>query len=142
MSVLARVDNESMTAGLRILVVEDDDTTARLLELQLEQRGYEVLHATSVEAAVTTAQRELPDLITLDVYLRPSGGFEVLDRIRADPRAASIPVVFISIADERKRALEAGAAGYIMKPYWSETLYATLERALGTTAPGDSLGET
>lgn len=120
-----------MRSGSRILVIEDDEATARLLELQLGQHGGDVEVASDPEAAVEIARATHPDLITLDLGLRPIGGFEVMRRLRDDPLTSSIPVIFISVSDHRTEASGQGAAGYIMKPYWPDTLYAVVDRVLG-----------
>lgn len=113
-----------------ILVIEDDYATAHLLTVQLSQRGFRVEVMAEAAGALDAACALSPDLITLDINLSPGSGFDVLRELREVPQTAAIPVVFISVSDQRERAKEAGADGFIMKPYWPDTLYSVVDRLL------------
>ena len=80
----------------RLLLVEDDAAVALVYRLRLEMDGYEVIHATDGEEALRLASAEVPDLILLDIRLPKMDGFEVLERLRLDPRTAHLQVVVVS----------------------------------------------
>ena len=104
----------------RILIVEDDEDMVRLATHWLEREGYEVEHAPNGETALETLKHEpLPALVLLDVMLPKIDGFELLRRIRTDPRTKTLPVVMVtSFSRDRDaaRGRELGANDYIVKP--------------------------
>jgi CheY-like chemotaxis protein len=117
-----------------VLVVEDEETSRRILSLALQHTGRELIFARDGEEAVRMAGEALPDLIVMDMMLPKLDGFEATRRIRADPRLAAIPVIALTARtgdfDEHK-AREAGCADYITKPYRIEQLRARLAPYLG-----------
>ncbi|HEY4953646.1 MAG TPA: PAS domain S-box protein, partial [Gemmatimonadaceae bacterium] len=98
------------------LVVEDDFNSADLIRVQLEASGFEVLHASSGEAALVVALQKPLSLITLDVVLPNMDGWEVLERLKRMPALSHIPVVIISIVSDRKKGFALGAAAVMQKP--------------------------
>ena len=110
-----------MTAtGPRILVVDDQPESIRLLHAVLSPRGYSVDSVSSgAEALERLAAEPAPDLVLLDVVMPEIDGYEVCRRIRATPATELLPVVMItaSSGEERLRALEAGADDFLMKPF-------------------------
>lgn len=115
-------------ARLLALVIEDDPVAARLLTVQLENAGFRVAAATTGEEGLTLAQSEIPALITLDVLLPDMGGWEVLERLKADHRLATIPVVIASIVADEARGFALGAAQVLAKPVTRESLLGALTR--------------
>src|SRR5262245_47796203 len=116
-----------------ILNVEDDATSRLAVNALLRQAGFHVREAATGTEALRLAQ-EPPDLVLLDVQLPDISGVEVCQRLRADPRTASVPVLhisgeFISSAD-RVRGLEARADGYLTKPVEPEELLAHIRALL------------
>ncbi|MDR3436013.1 response regulator [Telmatospirillum sp.] len=109
------------------LVVEDDDKAADLLRLQLEAAGFRVLRVATGESALELAANEKPDLITLDVHLPGMNGWEFLARIKVEPELTGIPVVIISSAADRIRAISLGAAQVLQKPVGRADLLSALE---------------
>jgi DNA-binding response OmpR family regulator len=102
-----------------ILVVDDDQVYLDLLKLNLESYGYRVVTAGSGTEAWSRIERDLVDLIVLDVGLPLEDGHAFARRLRAEARLSSIPVVYfsgLSGADERAKALETGADDFISKP--------------------------
>ncbi len=122
----------------RILLVEDDEDIQLIAQLSLEQLGGFTLAscATGVDALVQVAAFR-PDLILLDVNLPQMSGLEILRNLRADPRTAAIPVVFMtakSAAHELAELRAHGAADVIIKPFDPLTLADTV-RAIWARQP-------
>ncbi len=102
----------------RLLVVDDEPTNLRVLK-QLLAEDYRLLFAKSGEEALRLAQRELPDLILLDVMMPGMSGFEVCASLKQDDNTRAIPVIFVTaLKDEidEARGLDLGAVDYITKP--------------------------
>jgi signal transduction histidine kinase/DNA-binding response OmpR family regulator len=117
----------------RILVIEDDPGAVRLLRTYLEGEGYEVEVAPDGEAGMAAASREAPDAIILDVLLPGIDGWEVLRRLKADPALRDLPVVVVTVVDERNVAMSLGAVDYFLKPVKPEALLARLSQYTFTT---------
>lgn len=114
-----------------VLVVEDDSDIAQLIALQLRREGFEVLTTAYGEEAVTWAQTNHVDLITLDMMLPDISGMEVLQRLKADPATEDIPVIIVSVLlPEQTGEAEQGAVDYITKPFAFEKLMESIRRTL------------
>lgn len=113
-----------------VLVVEDDPAFAELLHRYVEDCGYRVAHATSGEQVREGVSDLHPDAITLDVVLQGHDGLAVLRELKADPRTARIPVLLVSVVDDRVRGIALGSFDWLVKPMQREALVATLQRAL------------
>jgi signal transduction histidine kinase len=115
-------------AGITILAVDDNDSLRYSLSRSLQGGGYKVIEARTGAEALRLAQ-ENPDLITLDVHLPDTNGFEVCRILKSDPKTAHIPVLHISATfvdtEFRVRGLEA-ADGYLAEPISREELLATV----------------
>jgi signal transduction histidine kinase/CheY-like chemotaxis protein len=98
------------------LVVEDDFKSAALIRMQLEAGGFTVLHALSAEEALVLAAQQPLSLITLDILLPGMGGWEFLNRLKAEPALSGIPVAIISIVADRSKGVALGAAAVMQKP--------------------------
>jgi CheY-like chemotaxis protein len=106
-------------AGHLILVVEDNEKNLKLFRDVLQASGYHTLEATTGGQAVELATRHDPDLVLMDIQLPGVDGVEALDRLRADERTASIPVLAVTaqaMRGDRKRFLRAGFDAYLCKP--------------------------
>jgi DNA-binding response OmpR family regulator len=106
----------------KILIVEDDKFLRDLLERKLVQAGYKVITAVDGEDGLKAAKEEKPDLILLDIILPTMSGWEVLEKIKADPDLSSIAVIVLSNLGEREdveRGLSLGAEDYIIKAHFT-----------------------
>jgi len=111
-----------------ILIVEDDRHIADLLVQHLERAGYRTLVAHRGEEALRLAREERPQLITLDIYLPDLDGFTVLERLKADPATAEIPVIIVSVLADRQRGVHLGAVDVLGKPVDVERLLEVVGR--------------
>jgi signal transduction histidine kinase/DNA-binding response OmpR family regulator len=114
----------------KILVIEDDVSSAYLLESQLSSAGYEVTVCNRPQEAVQMAVDLKPAVITLDVVMLPLNGWDVLAKLKSDPRTANIRVAMVTVMDQRSTGLLLGADEYIVKPVDKDTLLAAVERCL------------
>lgn len=114
----------------RILVVDDDVAIARLIKINLENKGYEVVSVNSGKAALEEAKQFNPDIITLDILMPDMDGFQVMDRLKRNEETSSVPVIIISIIEGayKKTGFRLGAADYITKPIDFERLLHSIER--------------
>ena len=113
-----------------ILVVEDEPDIVRLIRHQLETHGYGVITAALGEEALTKANAEQPDLITLDILLPDRDGFDVLQELKANPNTADIPVLILSIVQDEESGLRLGAVGYLTKPIDEQRLINSVQTIL------------
>jgi CheY-like chemotaxis protein/anti-sigma regulatory factor (Ser/Thr protein kinase) len=116
-----------------ILVIEDEPGAVRLLRAYLEGDGHQVQIATDGESGMDLARTLQPAAIVLDVLLPGIDGWEVLRRLKADPDLRDIPVVVVTVVDERNVAMTLGAADYFLKPVRPDALLARLAQYTFTT---------
>lgn len=117
-----------------ILVADDDPLLVQLVQFRLQHRGYDVLTAEDGERVMQILEERQPDLIVLDAMMPGLDGFEVLRRVKADPRHQGIPVMILSARKKEQDivgALALGAADYLVKPFMPEELMARIRRILG-----------
>ena len=115
--------------GPTVVVVEDDRRSFDLLRVYLEAAGARVVSARDGREGLDTVRRLSPAGVILDILLPGIDGWEVLAQLKADPGTAAIPVVVVSMLDERGRGFALGAAEYLVKPVGKEELLAALYRA-------------
>ena len=111
----------------RMLVIDDDPSVCELMTRLCCKEGYEVITAATGEEGLRLAREKQPNLITLDVVMPGMDGWAVLKTLKADPQLSAIPVVMITIADDRQRGLALGAADYLVKPVDRSRLAGVLE---------------
>ncbi|MBF0464777.1 MAG: response regulator [Nitrospirae bacterium] len=111
-----------------VLVVDDDPAVSDLLERMLTKEGFRVYTALDAKTAVQMAVDLKPDVITLDVMMPGKDGWAVLEAVRSDPCVSEIPVVMISMIDERQMAFALGASEYIIKPVDKKCLTSILAK--------------
>ncbi len=122
-----------------ILVVEDEDSLATLLQYNLEKEGYDVAVAGDGEEALLLVDERLPDLIVLDWMLPKVSGIEVCRRIRQRPEARNVPIIMLTARGEetdRIRGLDTGADDYVVKPFSMTELAARIRAVLRRLRPG------
>ncbi|MDP9797073.1 signal transduction histidine kinase/CheY-like chemotaxis protein [Catenuloplanes nepalensis] len=129
------VEPQSQERG-RILLIEDDVRSAELLRTYLVKAGYRVEMATSGESGLNAARVNPPDAILLDVVLPGIDGWAVIHELKQDALLATIPVLFISVVDERHAGIAMGAADFLVKPVADHQLVGSLARHI-YTGPAD-----
>jgi two-component system sensor histidine kinase/response regulator len=126
-----RIDSPSSSlAEVSVLVIEDDAAAAYLIESQLSLAGYKVVVCSKSQEAVEAAAELQPSAVTLDIMMRPVSGWDVLSALKSDPRTAKIPVIIITIVDQRPTGVLLRADEYIVKPVNGAILLAAMERCL------------
>jgi CheY-like chemotaxis protein len=121
-------------SNIRVLIIDDDETTAKLIELTLHSVGCKTRVARNrQEIAEGLGEKPLPHLVLLDVLMPEVSGFDVLNRIRNHSALLGIPVLMLTALAERKdvaRGLTLGADGYITKPVLPSVLLKAIEAAI------------
>ena len=121
----------------KILVVDDDLDTLKLVGLMLERQGYEITVASNGLLGLSKAATERPDLILLDIMMPDIDGYEVTRRLRADPTLAHIPVIMFtakSMVDDKVAGFEVGVDDYLTKPTHPAELTAHVKAVLARSA--------
>ena len=124
---------DARTDARTVLLVEDDEHSIELLSLYLQDSGFDVVVARSGEEGLALARRLRPQGIVLDILLPGLDGWEFLARSKVDPAIAEIPVIIVSMVDERGRGLALGAADYLVKPIARGDLLGALSRVTGAS---------
>ncbi len=117
-------------AGL-VLMIDDDATARQLLKRYLTRAGFRVAEAANGESGLALAEAQRPDVITLDVLMPSMDGWAVLSALKDNPAVADIPVVMVTVMDDRNIGFAMGASDYLTKPINREHLVATLKRFAG-----------
>lgn len=118
----------------RVLLAEDNPMNRELIRDALEAAGCEIIEAASGEEALRKLREGPPHLVLLDVQMPGLDGYAVLDRLRADPQLARLPVIALTayaMRGDRERALAAGFDGYVSKPIDFPQLRAEIDRLCG-----------
>ncbi len=120
----------------RILLVEDDDFLSELLSKKLKDKGSDVTHVTNGEAAFEHLEKEVPDLILLDIVLPQMDGYAILEGIRKDERFKNVPVVFLSNLGQKsdiEKGKSLGANKFLVKSALSlDQIIAGVKKVLDT----------
>lgn len=116
-----------------ILIVDDTLDNLRLLSAMLTDQGYDVRSVTNGSTALMGIRAQPPDLVLLDINMPGMNGYEVCQRLKADPHTCQIPVIFISALNEvfdKVKAFSVGGVDYISKPFQVEEVFARIENQL------------
>ena len=122
-----------------VLVVEDEDSLATLLQYNLEKEGYQVAVASDGEEALLLVDERLPDLVVLDWMLPKLSGIEVCRRLRQRAETRNCPIIMLTARGEesdRIRGLDTGADDYVVKPFSMTELTARIRAVLRRLRPG------
>jgi two-component system NtrC family response regulator len=115
----------------KILVVDDDDSFRRVMQLQLEEAGYEVITATGAQKALKLAGEQFPTLVITDLKMPGDSGMDVLKSIRSEhPETAVLIITAFGTVQTAVEAMRSGAYDYITKPIDFDELVLTVNRAL------------
>ncbi len=120
-------------ASARILLADDDPAVLESLGWLLEENGYDVVRTTSGAACLAALEERRPDLVLLDILLPDAQGYDLLQRIKADPRWHELPVLMLSALPPEEasvRALGLGAVDFVRKPYRPKELVARVQAHL------------
>ena len=122
-------------AGRTILVIDDDPEAQDIVERFLRRDGFEVATATSGEEGLRLAHKLKPAAITLDVMMPDMDGWSVLRALKADPALQDVPVVMLTMVDDKSKGYSLGATDYLIKPVDREQLHNTLARYYTPVSP-------
>ena len=117
----------------RILIVDDEPNIVTSLEYLMKREGFEVQVAVDGEAGLKVAAGSAPDLVLLDIMLPKMNGFEVCQRLRADPRSRGMKIVMLTAKGRQAdtaRGMAAGADLYVTKPFSTRELVAQVKQLL------------
>ena len=117
-----------------ILIIDDDASVCELMERNLDQEGFRARAAHSGEEGLRMAKQLHPSAIILDVVMPGLDGWAVLAALKSDTGTAEIPIIMVSMLDERERGLRMGADEYMMKPFGRDRLTDLLHKYLGNQA--------
>ena len=126
----------------RVLLADDSPTVRALARVELEEAGYEVLEASDGSEAMKAAREQHPDVVLLDIEMPVMDGYETVQALKADPRTAGIPVVFLTGrvgSGDVVRALKLGGHDYLRKPPEPAELLARVNAALRVKVLQDEL---
>ena len=123
----------------KILIIDDDVDTLKLVGLMLQKQGYQIVAANNGSQGLEQAETENPDLILLDVMMPEMDGYEVTKRLRANPLTANTPILMFTAKtqlDDKVTGFEAGADDYLTKPTHPSELNAHVKALLSRTTKG------
>jgi two-component system alkaline phosphatase synthesis response regulator PhoP len=117
----------------KILVIEDDPATSRLVDYSLRHEGYQVISASNGLEGLRKAIGESPDLVILDVMLPGMDGFEICHRLRSEPATAQLPILMFSAKAQeidKDTGIKVGADEYLTKPAAPSEIVSRVEKLL------------
>lgn len=117
----------------RVLIIDDSPTETYKLTSMLEKNGHVVLTADNGEAGIELAQKELPDLVLMDIVMPGLNGFQATRQLAKSPETAHIPVIIVTTKDQetdRVWGMRQGARAYLTKPIQSDVLMSAMAQAL------------
>jgi DNA-binding response OmpR family regulator len=126
---------DDVTAAKSVLIVDDEPNIVLSLEFLMRQQGYDVRTAPDGESALAEIERQPPDLVLLDINMPRMSGYEVCERVRANPRWRGVRMLMLTAKGrevEREKGLALGADGYVIKPFATRELVAQVRELLET----------
>ena len=113
-----------------VLVIDDDPNVLDLMTRLLTKEGYQVLTASNGEDGYRVAIERRPDAITLDVLMPGTDGWTVMSKLKKAPELVDIPVVMLTVADNKSLGFALGASAYLSKPVDRDRLVSILRNIL------------
>jgi CheY-like chemotaxis protein len=126
---------EVLEGASTVLAIDDDPIVRDMLQRFLRREGFQVVTAAGGEAGLQLARELRPDAITLDVLMPGMDGWAVLTALKADPDLAEIPVIMLTIVDDKNLGYALGASDYLTKPVDRERLTSVLQRFRAAPSP-------
>jgi len=123
----------------KILVVDDERHIVRLVEVNLQRAGYDVVTAYDGVEALEVFEKEDPDMVVLDVMMPRMDGFEVLKKLQADPNSQDVPVIMLTAKAQDAdifRGWSSGVSSYLTKPFNPRELLTFVERIFQSLEDG------
>jgi len=117
----------------KILIIDDEQDLLDFVKLRLEANNYSVVTALDGEEGLSLFKKERPDLVLLDILMPKLDGFQVCQKLKADPLTKNIPVVMLTAVDRENDIMQSkhlGANGYIVKPFDAATLLFSIKEQL------------
>jgi len=124
---------EEPRSQAKLLIVDDDPVTCRLLALQLEMEGYSCKTLVDPDQVLGVIEEELPSLVLVDYHLGTQDGLDLLHSIRDQEACRDLPIVVMSALDHRRDSVSAGASGFVLKPFSVQDLMTTIREVLEAT---------
>lgn len=131
-----------MNSRETILIIDDQEENLRVVCSMLAMMNYDIIPASSAEQAFKRLASRSPDLVLLDVLMPDTDGLTTCRQIKADPRWADLPIIFLSAADDKNlivQALEAGGVDYVTKPFNKAELVSRVRTQLSLKRARDEL---
>jgi CheY-like chemotaxis protein len=129
----SRTKEQGVTSIPKILIIEDDPTTIKIITHILQQHAFEAGFTSDAEEGLKKAFKDMPDLILLDIMLPGMDGFQLLSKLQSNDATSRIPVVILSSLSGEKdilKGLEKGATDYILKPFSPQILLFKIKKIL------------
>jgi DNA-binding response OmpR family regulator len=139
------MNQDGFKEPIKVLVIDDDETNAELLQAKLSALGYDVTIAFTAEEGIAVDSRLRPHLILLDVVLPEMSGFEACRKLIEKHKDRYVPIILVTGMNDvsaKINGLESGAYGYVTKPYDTQELLARVRSALRTKSLYDELKAT
>jgi two-component system chemotaxis response regulator CheY len=117
--------------SMTILTVDDSRTMRDMLNMALSEAGYRVVHAVDGEHGLEVLRAENPDIVITDINMPKLDGFGFIETVRKDPGYRGLPILVLTTEnapEKKERAREAGATGWIVKPFNAEKLVSVVRR--------------
>ena len=119
-----------MLGGKNILVVDDEVHIRELLRQELEAEGYTIREAQDGVQAMAMIKQQRPDLIILDVMMPNISGFDVVAMLKTDPTMMDVPIIILSIVEDKDKGFRLGVDRYLTKPLNTKVLFNEVEQLL------------
>lgn len=123
----------------KVLIIEDNEQNMYLFSFLLQQNGYQVIQAENGHRGLALAEDEKPDFILLDIQLPDMNGYEIAQKLKANPQTVHIPIIAVTsyaMVGDREKTVESGCTGYIEKPINPDTFLAEIERFTSNIGAG------